>query len=190
MDDLDAKEPIPVIIVYTEDESGDELSHNNGGPPFRSTVDLVFEISMKATIPSDDDAAPDISLPETDRELEIALDLLEQRVIETVTVADTPQSSLIRTFVTRRVRKMRSFRYVVPDTGVKLATRFITLTTELKDYQVDDPSMPATGPFAALPEPLRSVCAALPSTSGGYATGLAIAAKLTMPATPVFMTGD
>ena len=189
IDDLDAKEPIPVIVIYTEDENGDELSHNNGGPPFRSTVDLVFEISMKATVPSDDDAPADISLPETDRELEIALDLLEQRAIEAVTIADTPQSALIRNFVTRRVRKVRSFRYVVPDTGVKLATRFITLTTELKDYQSDDPTVALSGPFAALPEPLRSVCVALPTDSSGYASGLAIAAKLTAPPVPTFMTG-
>ena len=177
--ELDAQEPVPVIIVYTEDENGTQDSHNNGGPPFRSFVDLVFEISVRAEVASDDNETLNIRYPETDRELEIALDILEERAIGAATVADTPQSLLVRRAVTRRVTKMRSFRYVLPDSGVKLATRFVTLTTELKDFLPDDPTQPATGPFAVLPSPLRDVCLAQTAGTSGYVTCVAAAAKFT-----------
>ena len=80
-------------------------------------------------VPVDDDPeAIDIRYPETDSELELALDIIEERVIETVTIADTAQSRLIRTSVTRRVTKMRSFRYVLPEAGVKLHHHHPSLT--------------------------------------------------------------
>lgn len=186
IDELDAKEPVPLIVVYTEDDSGRAYSVNNGGPPFDHACDLVLEISLRVTVASADGGdAVDIAMPETDREAEASLDLLEEAAVVAVTVAETPQAALIRSAVTRRTTEFKSIRFASSDTGAKMAMRLITLTTHLKGDQ-PDPLDPPTGPMAALPEPLRSVALSLDPSSSGYATCTALAARLTVPAVAPF----
>ncbi|WP_158810228.1 hypothetical protein [Beijerinckia sp. L45] len=191
IDKLDAEDPVPVIVVYTEDDKGRPWSVNNGGPPFDHACDLLFEISMRVVaeaVGDDGSSAPVIGMAETDTEAEVTLDLLEERAIDAVTVADTPQSLLIRTAVTRRAVELVSVRFVSADAGSKLALRMVTLSTHLKINQAD-PRDIATGPFAALPDPLRTVASAQVPGSYSYQICLGLAAKLNPAPTPQPLEG-
>ena len=181
IDELDTKDPVPVIVVYTEDDGGKAWSVNNGGAPFDHACHLVLEISMRATATVGSEIV--IGIAGTDSEMEATLDLIEGLAVDVVTIGDSPQSLLIRKAVTRRATELTSVRYASADTGAKIAMRIATLTTHLK---VDQPDVlnPPTGPFAALPDPLRTVAAALDPASPGYATCQALATKLTPPTAP------
>jgi hypothetical protein len=152
----------PTITITTEDDNGEAFDPQNGGVPFNQTVDLVLEIAMAAKGDGEDD---DPLIPVTDRELEAMLDLVEHRAIEVVTVGEGP--ALTRK-VSRRVPKVKSSRFPDNENGLRLAVRVVTLSVELKgEDQLDIRDVP-TGPFANLPNPLRTVCQLLPSGSSGY----------------------
>lgn len=183
IDQLDSKEVVPVIVIYTDGEGGRAWSVNNGGPPFHTTCELILEISMRAQVADTDESGAttiDIATPYTDAELEASLDLVEERAVEVVAAGDTPEARLIRTAVTRRVTEIKSQRYASAETGAKLAVRLVTLIVELKGYE-EDLLDPPTGEFATLPDPLRTVCQAMTVGSSGYLTCVALAAKV--PAT-------
>jgi hypothetical protein len=127
-------EPVPVIVVLTEEMEGDAYDDAGGGPPFDDKVDLVVEIAIRAIVATDgqDDATPVIGVPETDAEMEATLDMIEHRALEALTVADTAQSLLVRQAVLRRAEKQKSQRFVDDATGAKLAIRQLMLTASLK----------------------------------------------------------
>lgn len=131
IESLTETEPVPVIIVLTEEMEGDAWSANNGGPPFDDHCDLVLDIAMRAQVQAED-SEPFIGTPETNAELEAGLDLLEHCAVDALCTAATPQSLLLRRAVTRRVGKQKSVRYVEAETGIKLAERMVTLTVQLK----------------------------------------------------------
>ncbi len=189
IDELDAKDPVPIIVITTEDDTGTAWSVNNGGPPFDHKCDLLFEISMRVTVPADDDSGLiTIGMAETDAEAEAALDLLEERAVAAVTIAETPEAKLIRSAVTRRATELKSIRFASAESGAKLALRIVTLTVHLKIYQPNPLAEPTTGTFAGLPEPLRTVALAQTAGSSGYATCVAVAALLA-PDIPVPLKG-
>ncbi|SEQ48690.1 hypothetical protein SAMN05216548_10519 [Faunimonas pinastri] len=161
--DLDHQEPVPVIIVTTEDDAGEAFSANNGGVPFDRRCDLVLEIAMQSLAVNDEGQPVGIAAPVTDRELEAHLDLLEHRAIEIITVGETAEAALVRK-VARRFNTVKSARYATDETGERLAIRLITLGTVMTAYE---PDPFATGTYAALPDPLRIVCLAMPAGSSG-----------------------
>ncbi len=174
-------DPVPVIVLASEDDRGEAYSANNGGPPFDQIVDLTLEITVCASVADSDDI--DVFVPATDRESELLIDLLEQRAVDALTAGDTPQSRLLRKVVTRRVTAYRSVRYASEDTGVKLARRLVALTAVLKGDDTDARDEPE-GPFAVLPDPLRTVAASLPAGSSGALTCLALVARIDPSAVP------
>lgn len=178
LSELEAADPVPVIVVSTEEANGRGTSDNNGGPPFFDKCELVIEFSLRVTAPGEGGGV-DVMLVETDREAESRLDLLEHRAVEAVTVADTPQSRLIRKHVTRRVTEYKSIRFSSDETALKLAVRMLHLTTELKGDDRFDATVAPTGPYAALPQPLRAVAEAMPPGSSGKATCDQLAALAT-----------
>ena len=180
-------DPVPVIVVATEDDNGIAWSANNGGVPFDQTVDLTLEITVCAFVPNTDQV--DIFVPATTRESEALIDLLEFRCVEALTVGDTPQAALLRRVVTRRVKSYRSTRYTSEDAGLKLARRLVTLSVELKGEDPPSALDVPTGPFAALPDPLRTVAAAMPPGSSSLATCQALVDKLVAPLQPAIFTG-
>lgn len=274
IEELDQSEPVPVIVVLTEEMEGEAWSANNGGPPFDDRCELLIELAMRAAVQVDEETAV-IDAPETDSELEAQLDLLEHRAVHAVTIGDTAQTALVRQ-VTRRVTRQRSARFVEAETGVKLAVRMVHLTMHLKGDDapatvIPDPQVAATpgannagngtltiadppsdigvelgtyaisftdpvhftvtdprgnvdlwvlgqpyvagphftiepgatafvagdtfslvvseGPFAGLPEPLRTVAKAMPQGSAGASVCAQLAAALSPPAAPPWFTG-
>lgn len=180
--ELDELEPVPVIVILTEDDSGHAYSANDGGPPFDERCELLIEIAMRCVTsppgPAGTDPVLMINLVETDREMEAVLDFLEHRVILAITQADTPQSRLIRNSVTRRVNSYRSVRFASDETSMKLAMRTTHLSVQLRGDDRTNVLNPPTGPFAALPNPLRTVAEALPEGSSGLTICRMLAAAL------------
>lgn len=176
MSDFDRTEPVPVIVVTTDDEQSRAFDPNNGGVPFDATVDLTLEIAMKAVAVDADDTPIGIGSPATDRELEAALDLLEECAVTTLTVGETAQAKLVRR-VSRRVPRKTSSRFITDETGEKLAIRLVVLSVELRGEDQLDATIIPTGAFASLPNPLRTVCEAFApgSTAAGICTMLAAA---------------
>ena len=164
---FDHKEPVPTILVTTEETKGEAWSKQNGGAPFDLSCDLVLEIAMNAvgTVTTDREGNPiepyeAIGYAATDSEIEIDLDLIEHRAVEVLTQGETAQARLLRDHVVRRVPHVASSRFATDQTGEKFAVHLVTLRVELFTSEDEDPFAPATGPYAVLPEPLRTIAAA------------------------------
>lgn len=169
--DFDQKEPVPTIILTTEEDDAPAFSKNNGGVPFDHSVNLVLEIAMTMVGEALDPGGQIVEAignPATDSQLEAYLDLIEERAVVALTGGDTPEARLLRDAVTRRVTRLKSSRFATDD-GVRLAIRLITLETSLKVHEENAFEAP-TGPYAALPEPLRSVARAMPEGWSGRET--------------------
>jgi hypothetical protein len=152
IEDFSATEAVPMIVLLSEKMEGEAWSKNNGGPPFDDRCDLTVEIAMRA-VARDEDDEPFLGTVETSAEMEAALDTLEQRVLGALTIADTPQSLLVRQAVTRRVSKQESTRYVSPDSEAKAAMRQLNLTVELKGEDQRDARQLASPVVAASADP-------------------------------------
>lgn len=184
--DFDNREPVPVIVVTTEELSGEPVNAQNGGGPWYDACDLVLEIAMTQVI--DVQGEPYLGRPETDGELEAALDLIEECADWMVTLGrPTPRSrptaagQILTKAVTRRVSKRTSSRFSSDDTGEKLAIHLLSFRVELKGEEIDFRA-PPTGPFAILPDPLRTVARSLPEGSSGQITCQMIADQLALTA--------
>lgn len=178
--EADAK---PTIILLTDQDEGEELSHQNGGPPFRRMIELVFEIGMTQSVK--DTEGWIVGYPDTDARHEASLDYLEFQAIRRLSYDPAPLAVLFRQIA--RIRKYDCHRQVTDDTGVKIAARILTLTCQVSDDQVQIYSTGDGQPSGidALPEPLRSVAAALPDGSSGadiVAAIIGAMSTLTVPA--------
>jgi hypothetical protein len=155
----------PTVIILTDDDEGDGLSEQNGGPPFHRHINLVMEFAMVQGF--------DIALegggsefvpgyPSTDAEHEMSLDLLEFQITRRLAYDLDPICALFRSFT--RVWKHDCHRQVLDETGVKIAARVLTWQVEVSDDQVNvyrPNQMQPTG-YDILPWPLSKVAKALP----------------------------
>jgi hypothetical protein len=171
----------PTVIVLTDEDDGDALSEQNGGPPFRRKIKLVFEFAMVQGFDVDvahggTEFVP--GYPATDAEHEASLDLLEFQIMRRLAYDPAPGSVLFRNIT--RSWKHDCHRQVLDETGVKIAARVLTLETEVTDDQVKVYRTTETLPTGldVLPEPLRTVAKSLPVGSNGRAICTAIAAAL------------
>lgn len=183
---LNHREPVPVILVTTEETKGEGWSQQNGGAPFNLSCDLVLEIAMNV-LGDDGNGNPVVGVVSTDRALEAFLDLIEEAAIEVLTVGETPAARLLRRVVTRRAPRFASSRFATDQTGERLAIRLLTLSVDLQTHEPGTPLDAPTGAYANLPEPLRSVALALPEGSARK-TCDALAARLS-PATATRFAG-
>ena len=160
---FDHREPVPTILLTTEETKGEAWDKQNGGEPFGLTCDLVLEIAMNAVgqVTAADGAEFEaIGYAATDRELEALLDLIEERAIHAICSGDTDAARLLRAEVVKRVSKVASSRFATDQTGEKFAVHLVTLTVALFTYEPDDPQDVPTGEFSALPQPLRAIAEA------------------------------
>ena len=177
----------PTVIVFTDNDTGDALSDQNGGPPFKRNIDLVFDLGMVAREKAEGDADGYlIGWPDTDARLEASLDVLQAQIMRHLAKSDDPLAVLFQRFI--RVWSQSSFRQVEDETGMKLARRMWTLTCEVPDDDFDDIADGATG-LDRLPDPLRTVAKLMPQGSSGADTCAAIAAAFPPLDAPVAFRG-
>lgn len=176
----------PTVIVLTDEDEGEQLSRQNGGPPFHRLIDLVFEIGIVQAQKDGTDFV--VGYPDTDARHEAALDVLEFQIARRLGYDPDSSAILFRSFV--RPKKRDCHRQVLDDAGVKIACRILTWTCEVNDDQVVIYNSAGVVPsgLAALPEPLRSVAAAMPAGSSGADVCNAIIAALS-PLTVGPLTG-
>ena len=171
---------LATVILLSDGDEGEALSAQNGGPPFRRLIDMVFETGMTQAIKDGDDYV--VGYPDTDARLEASLDLLQFQLLRRLAYDPDPLCVLFRRFV--RIRRQESHRQVLDESGVKIACRILTLTCEVNDDQVDVYNIASSppgvaNPFDVLPEPLRSVALTLPEGSPGHEICTVLAAALT-----------
>ncbi|HYD05899.1 MAG TPA: hypothetical protein VEC60_09240 [Reyranella sp.] len=186
---FDEQEPVPTIIVLTEDMQGEAWSENNGGAPFDDRVELVLDIAMTAiaTVPAEDGGTVELYGPvATAREMEAILDLIEESAVDALSVGDSPASLLLRRAVIRRIDSLKSARFVDAETGVKLAVRQVSLSVALKGDDQGDATEAPTGDFKNLPRPLRLVCEAMPEGSSAAGVCTLLNAALERPEALLF----
>lgn len=172
----------PTIILLTDNDEGEALSQQNGGPPFRRMIEVVLEIGMTQSVKDGDGFI--VGYPDTDARHEASLDYLEFQAVRRLAYDPAPMSVLFRKIA--RIRKAECHRQVLDDSSVKVAARILTLTCEVSDDQVHVFTASGDQPSGidALPEPLRSVAAALPEGSSGADAVAAIIAAMSGLAVP------
>lgn len=164
------------VILLTDQDEGQALSDQNGGPPFRRMIDLVVEFGMTLAVKDEDGYS--VGYPDTDARLESSLDLLEFQIIRRLSYDPGEMPVLFRRIA--RIRKYDNHRQVLDDTGVKIACRILTLTCDVSDDQTQIyPGDHVPTGLDLLPEPLRSVAAALPADSAGADVCQGLIASLT-----------
>lgn len=186
IEDLAPNQAQPVIAVYTEHDEGTQAGQKRGGPPFLSTIDLVFEFSVIVKVASGSD--PDVFTvgnPETDAELEASLDLLEAQI--RFTLLYSPVGQIWRNISHNKVQAPRSIPHRTSEEGARLAKRTMTWKVELVDDCFDPAPLTAPTGFDVFPEPLRSFAKALPEQSYAIAilNGLVAAAPVMPIAVPL-----
>jgi len=183
LEGLKRRDLVPIAIVYTDDDEGETLSHNNGGPPFRHLVSLVFGLSIGMVgdledadgnpLKDEDGNAITGLLPiATEPELEAMLDLFEDQVERIfrhpVNAWAARLSPVHDPQILLRVESWKSVRFVEREGQARLAARQITARVMLP--QPEEPaivSAPVTAP--PIPEPLGSLLAAIVAAGGPYA---------------------
>lgn len=154
-----------VILAMTDKDEGEQLSAQNGGPPFGRTAELSLELGMTERITQDGEEG--IIYADTDARLEAALDYMEFQVLRHLQYADTPLCILFRRYW--RIIKFDCHRQILEETSVKLACRVLTLHCYSGDDLVityNDAGPQPTG-YDMLPEPLRSIAKLMPANSSG-----------------------
>jgi hypothetical protein len=182
IEDLKPDQAQPIIGVYTEHDDG-MAGQKRGGPPFLSTVDLVFEISVVVKVASGSDPTVFVVAdPETDSELEASLDLLEAQIKFVLLYGPTGQ--IWQSIAHNKVHSPRSVPHRSSEEGRRLAKRTMTWRVEVQDYCFDPAPVVAPTGFDVFPEPLKSFANALPP--GSYALTIlnGLAAEPTAPVMP------
>lgn len=167
----------PIAIVYTDDDRGESLSNNNGGPPFRSNVNLIFELSigLVSTLTDennqpllDEDGRPMVApLPiSTEPELELMLDIFEAQVLRIFGQPTTPWQTRLWDKHLVRIESWESQRFVERDAKNRLAARLVTAKCLLPQADADEIVNSAGSP--TVPEPLGSLLTAIVAANGPY----------------------
>ncbi|HEX8030682.1 MAG TPA: hypothetical protein VF491_19555, partial [Vicinamibacterales bacterium] len=163
----------PTVIVLTDEEEGEELSIQNGGPPFRKRIKLVIEFAMVQgfDIPLEEGGTAFVpGYPASDAEHEASLDLLEYQITRRLAYDLAPMPVVWRKIITQ-VHGHDCHRQTEDESGVKIAARILTWEVEMPDdqeqiYVTGDDAIPSG--LDLFPEPMRSVAKALSPTSDAY----------------------
>lgn len=165
---------IPMLVLYTDDDKGDSLSTNNGGPPFERRVTLTVELSLGMVGEQTEGGELAIVMPQTEPELDAALDMFEAQVER---VFRDPTTTWGRELfkVARRIESWNSARYIEREAHIRLAARQITMTVALPleaELPVALTSSPGNVPptiTPSLPAPLGPLLETIISSASPYA---------------------
>jgi hypothetical protein len=186
--DVFGEDAKPVIVVNTDEDKGDALSDQDGGPPFRRMIDLSIQIGMVTRNKLADDDDDRFIYPETDADLEAALDWIEDQILDRL--GSEPEELLCCEWRRlARIVKYDCHRQIDDEAGMRLAVRVLTLTCDTKDsftFRYNDVRDVLPTGLAKLPEPLKSVAALIPAGSSGRRTLDALAASIVVPTVPNF----
>jgi hypothetical protein len=165
--------PVPLGVVYTDDDTGPNRAQAGTGLVLDRTVALTLELVCATTRKTPEGV--EIGMPQTDAELEAVLDLLEYQCIAALT---NPASSwaLLWGRLTRGILEISSTRVMDSKGETRMAARSVTLMVRLPQScpvavvalsNGEDP--PEPGGIADLPASLRVVAEAVAAATDGQA---------------------
>ncbi len=159
----------PMAVVYTDDDEGEQLSDNNGGPPFRHMVKLCIELVIGMGGEANEDGTVPAVMVQTEPELEAMLDLFETQVDRIFRHPVTPWATRLFEHLIVRVESWKSTRYVEREGQARIAARQIVATVMLP--QPPEPEIVATAPTGTqpIPAPLGPLLQAIVDGDGPYA---------------------
>lgn len=148
------RDAVPTLIVYTDEDTGEELSQNNGGPPFRRYVTLVIEMMIGTVEKHDEDEIYELFA--TDAETEALLDLFEHQVRFVFADITNPWSVLLLNDFMIRMHDWDSKRMMSSDGNLRWSARQVTARIEIRDDELPEavPAEPAEQP---LPENIQKL---------------------------------
>jgi hypothetical protein len=174
----------PVVTVFTEEQTGDAVAHQAGGPPFRATVDLIFEIAMFIVqLDGIDESIMALATPTTSADMEASLDFIEAQIGIALFESYAPVSVAFRKAY-NRVHSSASQRFVQPTAGDRIAMRYVTIKAEVVDNPLLSFDAARTG-LARLPAPFAEIAACWAADSPEGITAAALAAQLAQPTVPL-----
>ena len=164
----------PYAIVYTDDDAGDGLSANNGGPPWYRKLDLAIHFAVAAhgviTNPDTGEEIDGFGPIETDAEVEALLDLFEYQ-IERALFGLGSWSTQFKKLILRATDRS-SVRFGDPqNVSVRYTERMVIYKIDMLDDWIDDTRLAAISPASPTPLPehiqnlVTAVAAAMPPGS-------------------------
>jgi hypothetical protein len=181
LDDLDPDDRKAVGVVYTDEDHSVETGQKSGGPPFKREVAVIIDLSMVAMLPTGDQAAPYAAgIPYIDSELEASIDAIEAQA--RFALFSGPTGKLFRDLTGLMITEIHSMPKRTSEESAPLSSRMLTIKAIVPDDHYD--AAPAAQPSGndRLPEPLKSVVAAL--AAGSYGAKLAAGLAVNVPVMP------
>lgn len=168
----------PLAVVYTEEDDGEQLSENNGGPPFRHMVKLCIELVIGMGGEANENGDVPVVQVQTEPELEAMLDLFEHQVERIFRHPVTPWASRLYDALLVRVESWKSTRYVEREGQARVAARQISAIVMLP--QPPEPEIVTTAPEEPqpIPAPLGPLLQAIVDADGPYAPSAAALSDL------------
>jgi hypothetical protein len=187
---LQVNDLAPIIIIFTDDDDRDQLSTNNGGPPWKQCVNLILELSIGMVGPLFKEGTDEPLLDEagnvlpgellpvaTEPELEAMLDLFEAQ-IERLFRQLVNAWSGARLYgemdsLMVRIESWNSKRYVEREAQNRLAARQIIIRCQLPQPPealiVSPPGEGEPAPTPFIPAPLGPLLQDIIDDAGPYA---------------------
>lgn len=164
--DLDGDGETPVIGVYSAEAESVRRGDASGVTDRAATagIELVVELAVRA---NQGDAAFADARPSNDAEGEMLLSAIVAQIRRTIETG--PEGAVFRKVTKGAVISFSSMPHVLPEIGVRLARRFVSIDVEVRDDQHD--------PSGGLPEPLATLDSVLPEGSYAKARLADLAAK-------------
>lgn len=158
----DLEEVMPMITVCTDDDAGDSLSDNNGGPPFgHNACQLVIEATI-GVLGEDEEKNATAVLPQSEPELEALLDLMERQIKQAlINPLNTWSGHLAGTH--RGLTDWKSTKFIEQDSNVRLAARRMIVSARLPLEEL----FPALS--GGIPAPLGPLLTAIIDSGSPYA---------------------
>lgn len=155
-------EVLGLVTVNTDDDTGESLSANNGGPPFERAVTLTLDLHLG--LPSAETG--DVMHLGTESDLERRLDLFEHQVERVLTLRPGVWGAEFDKMA-RRIVSYSSVRFVERDGNVRLAARQIQMTVLLPlSTWADEVTMPGA---VTVPGPLGPLLTTIIASGSPFA---------------------
>ena len=169
---------LPVLVLYTDDDTGDSLSQNNGGPPFDRRTNFVMEISVAMWVEGDGEAG--LTLVQSEPELDVQLDLFETQIERVFRVGNMSVWGIELNKVCNRIERWSSTRFIERESNVRYAARQLQLSVRLKDDEDPDVVIAPATASPVIPAPLGPLLEAIIDDDGPFApTATALQEMLT-----------
>lgn len=168
---------LPVLVLYTDDDTGETLSQNNGGPPFDLRTNLVIEISVAMWIEEGGEAG--LTMVQSEPELDAQLDLFEAQIKRVFRDGMSTWGAELDKVI-NRVERWSSTRFIERESNTRFAARQLQISVRLADDEDPEAVVSPATASPVIPAPLGPLLEAIIDDDGPFAaTATALQEMLT-----------